>query len=75
LRRLLYWFVDNEVYSELGWELVNTPIDENAIKSYKTFTDLKNIVYKCSKEYAEHSSYFEQINEILKKIEEEIWNA
>lgn len=29
LRRLLYWFVDNEIYNELEWEPVNDYIDSN----------------------------------------------
>lgn len=32
LRRLLYWFVENEIYDELGWQTVNTEIvDKQAI--------------------------------------------
>ena len=32
LRRLLYWFVENEIYDELGWRPVNTEIiDKRAI--------------------------------------------
>lgn len=32
LRRLLYWFVENEIYEELGWQPINTEIvDKRAI--------------------------------------------
>lgn len=32
LRRLLYWFVENEIYDELGWQTINTEIvDKRAI--------------------------------------------
>ena len=33
LRRLLYWFVDNEIYADLGWETVNDYIDSDSIKT------------------------------------------
>lgn len=40
LRRLLYWFVDNEVYDELGWETVNEYVDSSSIKINKIIDDL-----------------------------------
>lgn len=36
LRRLLYWFVDNEIYTDLGWETVNDYVDSNAVKVNST---------------------------------------
>ena len=29
LRRLLYWFVDNEIYNDLGWEPIRDYIDKD----------------------------------------------
>lgn len=29
LRKLLYWFVDNEIYEELGWTQTNAYVDKN----------------------------------------------
>ena len=31
LRRLLYWFVENEIYEELGWHTVAEIVDKRAI--------------------------------------------
>ena len=56
IRRLLYWFVDNEIYDELGWEPCNEYVDKskemfntklaNAISELqkaKRYTDQNNI--------------------------------
>lgn len=40
LRRILYWFVENEIYNELDWEIVNNYVD----KSQKIFTNKLNII-------------------------------
>ena len=42
LRRLLYWFVENEVYEELGWEISESYIDSKNSKKYKAIVELKN---------------------------------
>lgn len=33
LRRLLYWFVDQEIYNELGWEVINNVKDKQQLKT------------------------------------------
>ena len=35
LRRLIYWFVDNEMYNELDWEPINDYIDSDTVKINK----------------------------------------
>lgn len=48
LRRLIYWFIDNEVYNDLGWEPVNEYIDkiDAAInkKIDKIVSDIDNLI-------------------------------
>lgn len=33
IRRLLYWFVENEIYDELGWEIV-TDFENSIVKNH-----------------------------------------
>ena len=75
LRRLLYWFVDNEIFSEFGWEISNTPIDKKSVKSYGCLMELKNTLYKANKTFPEFKEDFEAINEILREIEVKLWDA
>ena len=42
IRRLLYWFVDYEVYVDLGWEQVNEYIDENQARVNKIIDNIIN---------------------------------
>lgn len=41
LRRLLYWFVENEMYEILGWEPVNEYLDRNEAKKNKLITKIR----------------------------------
>jgi len=73
LRRLLYWFVENEVYEELGWEPVDTYVEEKVSKTYDIIMKLKQSVYKASKLLPQYENEFNTIKELLNKIEEELW--
>lgn len=75
LRRLLYWFIDNEIYSELGWEINDMPYDKKSVKSYGSLMELKNSLYKANKIFPEYKEDFEAINEILREIEVKLWDA
>lgn len=35
LRRLIYWFIENEMYEMLGWEPVNDYVDRSEVKKNK----------------------------------------
>lgn len=75
LRRLLYWFVENEVYSELLWEPVDEWVDEHASKSFDVLMDTKQNIYKLSKLFPQYEQEISNIYDILNKIEKEAWNA
>ena len=40
LRRLIYWFVDNEVYNEIGWEPVRDYLDKNDKRINKVIDEI-----------------------------------
>lgn len=75
LRRLLYWFVENEIYEELGWEPQSGFITTNSDRSFDVLMELKQYVHKASKLMPEYYDQFNEIKQTLNKIEEEIWNA
>lgn len=75
LRRLLYWFVENEIYAELGWEPNEIFVNTTDNKSYDALMELKNVLYKTSKHFPAHKTEFDQFKNLLNTIEEEIWNA
>jgi hypothetical protein len=78
LRRLLYWFVENEIYDELGWEPVEEFTDCKKTKAYESISELKQALYKC-KEYLsdtpENDRIVKEFKNLLNNIEEEIWYA
>lgn len=41
LRRLLYWFVENEMYEMLGWEPVKNYVDRNDVKAARIIKRLR----------------------------------
>lgn len=78
LRRLLYWFVENEIYLELGWEIEDEFVDRRHSKAYMAITELKQALYK-GKSHIPISSEYDDIVEpfknLLDKLEEELWYA
>ena len=75
LRRLLYWFVENEVYMELGWEPTEIYVDDEINKSYDCLMELKQVLYKTSKLLPQYEELFINFKNELNNIEEELWNV
>lgn len=48
LRRLIYWFVDNEIYSDIGWECVNDYVDEKSTKINNCLMKINSLLDKLS---------------------------
>lgn len=42
LRRLIYWFVENEIFNEIGWETVNDFVDRDSLKWNKQIDKVLN---------------------------------
>ena len=41
LRRLLYWFAENEIYNEVGWTVVNNLVDAKREKTLRKIRKMK----------------------------------
>lgn len=64
LRRILYWFVENELYNEFGWKIVNPYIDTNKLKQLKKVDKCLELIERL------HNicKYEDLCNEILEKL-------
>ena len=70
LRRLLYWFVENEIYEELGWQTVNTEIvDKRAILFEKKLNAAVTELTR-AKSYASSVSIKDKLTDIISQIGE-----
>ena len=72
IRRLLYWFVENEVYDELGWK-INTYCNKN---NDNTINSIKNIILSITELTSQLEEKYKPytnkaINE-LKSLEEQL---
>lgn len=72
LRRILYWFVDNEIYNDLGWEPINDYIDKVDAKINKqverVISELDKLIvlmYQYNRKVA--VSTIEETREIIKE--------
>jgi len=78
LRRLLHWFVEEEIYEECGWEVTSgmsvSVIKERAdqIKDYKAFSKIKSQVMELNKSYESNTLY--DVIRLLNKFEQEELN-
>lgn len=78
LRRLLHWFVEEEIYEECGWEVTSgmsiSVVKERAdqIKDYELFTKIKTQVMKLNKSYESNTLY--AVIRLLNKFEQEELN-
>lgn len=78
LRRLLHWFVEEEIYEECGWEVTSgmsvSVIKERAdrIKDYKSFSKIKSQVMELNKSYESNTLY--DVIRLLNKFEQEELN-
>lgn len=75
LRRLLYWFVDNEIYEELGWEITQDYQDKKSDNKYKVLTELKQALFKARNVIPEHRSEIDEFRNLIIEIEDELWYA
>lgn len=75
LRRLLYWFVDNEVYVELGWEGVQKYKDSNAEKALTLLSNIKLYLYRLEKLTTNCDDQLSNIRNELNTMEDKIWYA
>lgn len=73
LRRLLYWFVENEIYNDLNWTPVNNYIDEGRLNVNKIIKSAETSLIKLNKhlQYDLKSECQEIIN-LLKSLEDKI---
>lgn len=75
IRRLLYWFVDNEIYETFGWETVNDFDDVKSDKKHKVLIDLKQDLFKARTLIPEHRNEIDEFRNLINGIEEELWYA
>lgn len=75
LRRLLYWFVENEIYSELKWIPDTCVVDERNDYKYEVLTKLENYLFKARSSIPEHRDEFDKFREFVLKVEEDVWHA
>lgn len=75
LRRLLYWFVENEIYEELGWEPSEEFVEEKRNKKYEAITELKQALFKIRQYFPQYDDHFEEFKNLLREIEDEVWYA
>ena len=75
LRRLLYWFVDNEVYEELGWEVGEEYVDKRSNQKHQAIIELKQALFKARTTIPEHRDEIDEFRNLINEIEEELWYA
>ena len=70
LRRLLYWFVENEMYDFLDWEVISDYKDENTVQFERLLVRARQTTEKLQK-YApiEHRDSIENMLMIIKSME------
>lgn len=76
LRRLLYWFVENEVYNDLGWEQDASYADSKRKMCYKKIENALSELER-AKQYVSTGFYcdLDAIYDKLKALAERIKNA
>ena len=70
LRRLLYWFVENEIYDELGWQTVNTKIIDKQAISFKKKLDAATTELTYAMSYTSSTSVKDKLIDIVSQIGE-----
>lgn len=65
LRRILYYFVNNEIYAELGWEAVNEYDNKNKNRIRKKLADICDICNKIDLQYDFLDEYMDKIRGIV----------
>lgn len=77
LRRLLHWFVEEEIYEECGWETSGMSVSDvknraDQIQDYKSFSKIKSQVMELNKNYESETLY--TVIRLLNKFEQEELN-
>lgn len=78
LRRLLHWFVEEEIYEECGWGATSgmsvSVVKDRAdrIKDYNSFSKIKSQVMELNKSYESNTLY--AVIRLLNKFEQEELN-
>lgn len=75
LRRLLYWFVENEMYDQLGWEPREDFAEERHSRKYDAIVKLKQALFNAKQYFPEHAEYFDMFKNLITETEDEIWYA
>ena len=68
LRRLIYWFVENEIYNQCGWTYNNVLRRKENNKVHKKIVDLKEQIAKITPLVADNYEAIITITEIVKHI-------
>jgi hypothetical protein len=73
LRRLLYWFVENEMYNDLNWAPVNNYIDEGRININRIIKSAETDLIRLNKRLQyELKNECQEIINSLKSLEDKI---
>ena len=73
LRRLLYWFVENEIYVDLNWIPVNNYINEGKIVINKIIRNIETNLFKLNKHLQDNlQNECQEIINLLKSLEDKI---
>lgn len=74
LRRLIYWFVNNELYEELAWEPTEQYADTHNDKILALIGDMRVNLFKINKLCPGYKDEVNDITSLLWRIEAGIWN-
>lgn len=69
LRRLIYWFVENEIYDECGWTTNNVLKRKENNKIYKKILDLKEQCTKLLSVFSDNYDALIIVTDILKQMQ------
>lgn len=73
LRRLLYWFVENEIYNDLNWVPINNYINDGKIALIKLIRTAQTNMFKVNKHLQYDLQYeCQEIINLLTSLEEKI---
>ena len=66
----MYWFVENEIYNELGWQTVNTEIVDKQAILFKKKLNLATTALTNAMSYASSTSVKNKLAAIISEIGE-----
>lgn len=68
IRRILYWFVDFEIYNELGWKAVNAFEDSSQKRNLKIINDVTGGLYKLKTLNKNDCRLSERIDDVIESV-------